>query len=148
MTREETSHYTDLMPNGLARLFTFVMEAKSVITSPSGGHRVVPGFIEIRGLAWSGRGRVERVEVSVDGGRRWQPAELQEPILPKCHTRFRLPWRWTGAPATLQSRCMDETGYVQPTREALVAVRGEHSTYHYNGIQSWLVHDDGTVSHE
>ena len=58
-TRQETSHYTDLMPDGTAREFTFVMEAKSVITVPSGGqHLAGPGFREITGLAWSGRGRI------------------------------------------------------------------------------------------
>jgi sulfane dehydrogenase subunit SoxC len=146
MTREETSQYTDLMPDGTARQFTMVMEAKSVITSPSGGQRVQPGFIDIRGLAWSGRGRIAQVEVSTDGGRSWQQAVLQDPILPKCHTRFYLPWRWSGEDVILQSRCLDETGYVQPSRAALVAVRGVNSVYHYNAIQSWKIAADGQVS--
>jgi sulfane dehydrogenase subunit SoxC len=145
MTREETSHYTDLMPDGTARQFTLVMEAKSVITSPSGGQRIQPGFVEIRGLAWSGRGRVSRVEVSTDGGRSWRPAELQEPVLPKCTTVFRFRWRWAEEATILQSRCTDETGYTQPTRQALVAVRGLHSYYHYNAIQSWKIERDGSV---
>lgn len=139
MTREETARYTDLMPDGKARQFTFVMEAKSVITSPSGGQRIEPGFVEIRGLAWSGRGKVATVEVSTNGGGSWQPAQLQEPILPMCHTRFRFGWRWNGDDVLLQSRCTDETGYVQPTRAALVAARGIHSSYHYNAIQTWKV---------
>ncbi|MEK7761508.1 MAG: sulfite dehydrogenase [Nitrospirota bacterium] len=146
MTREETSRYTDLMPDGTARQFTFVMEAKSVITTPSGGQQIAPGFIEIRGLAWSGHGVVKMVEVSTDGGRAWQPAQLQEPVLPQCHTRFRFGWRWNGEEAILQSRCTDETGYVQPTRAALVAARGVHSSYHYNAIQSWKVDRDGRVT--
>jgi sulfane dehydrogenase subunit SoxC len=146
MTREETSHYTDLMPDGKARQFTMVMEAKSVITTPSGGGRLTPGFVEIRGLAWSGRGRVTNVEVSTDGGTAWQAATLQEPILPKCHTLFRFAWHWRGGEAILQSRCTDETRYVQPTRDALVAVRGVNSVYHYNAIQSWKVATDGSIS--
>jgi len=145
MTRWETSKYTDLMPDGIARQFTLVMEAKSVITSPSGGQQIRAGFAEIRGLAWSGRGRVRSVEVSTDNRRTWQPAQLQEPVLPKCHTRFRLPWRWQGQEAILQSRCIDETGYMQPTRQELVAVRGVHSVYHYNAIQTWQVTKDGRV---
>ena len=146
MTREETSRYTDLMPDGLARQFTFVMDAKSVITSPSAGERIESGFVEIRGLAWSGRGRVAKVEVSTDGGRLWELAQLQEPILPYCHIRFRSRWRWDGNEAILQSRCTDETGYVQPTRAALVAIRGTNSKYHYNAIQSWKVDRDGWVT--
>ena len=146
MTREETSRYTDLMPDGTARQFTFVMEAKSVITAPSGGQQIQPGFIEVRGLAWSGRGRVTMVEVSTDGGLTWRPAQLQEPVLPQCHTRFRFGWRWNGEEAILQSRCTDETGYVQPIRAALVAARGVHSSYHYNAIQSWKVAADGQVT--
>ena len=146
MTREETSRYTDLMPDGTARQFTFVMEAKSVITSPSGSQRIEPGFIEIRGLAWSGRGLVKAVDVSTDGGQTWQPTQLQDPVLSHCHTRFRFRWRWDGEEAILQSRCTDETGYVQPTRTSLVAARGVHSSYHYNAIQSWKVGRNGQVT--
>lgn len=123
-----------------------VMDAKSVITFPSGGQRIQPGFVEIRGLAWSGRGRITEVEVSVDGGRIWQQAVLQDPVLPKCHTRFHLPWRWNGDDVILQSRSVDETGYRQPDRTNLVAVRGVNSFYHYNAIQSWHIAADGQVS--
>lgn len=146
MTREETSRYTDLMPDGTARQFTLVMEAKSVITEPSGGQRLAPGFVEIRGLAWSGRGRITRVHVSTDGGRTWRTAVLQDPVLPKCATRFRMPWRWDGRETILKSRCTDETGYMQPTRNDLVAVRGTESFYHYNAIQSWKVSASGEVT--
>ncbi len=146
MTREETSKYTDLMPNGQARRFTFVMDAKSVITRPSGGQRLAgPGFYQISGLAWSGRGSVRRVEVSTDGGRTWASAQLQDPVLPLAHTRFRFDWTWDGGEVTLASRCIDETGDVQPTRDALVAVRGTRTSYHNNAIQGWRVHRDGRV---
>jgi sulfane dehydrogenase subunit SoxC len=145
MTRWETSKYTDLMPDGTAYQFSLVMEAKSVITSPSGRQQINRGFREIQGLAWSGRGRIATVEVSVDAGRTWQTARLQEPILPKCHTRFHLPWTWDGRETIIQSRCTDETGYGQPSREALVKVRGLHSSYHFNGIQSWKIGPDGLV---
>lgn len=145
MTRWETSKYTDLMPDGTAYQFSLVMEAKSVITSPSGRQQIHPGFREIQGLAWSGRGRISTVEVSVDAGQTWQAARLQEPILPKCHTRFCLPWRWDGRETIIQSRCTDETGYKQPSRDALIEVRGIHSSYHYNGIQSWKIRPDGLV---
>jgi sulfane dehydrogenase subunit SoxC len=152
MTREETSKYTDLLNGGKARQFSFTMEAKSVITFPSGEMKLPrAGFYEINGLAWSGRGRVKRVEVSTDGGANWQLAELQDPALPVCHTRFRFPWHWDGKPAILQSRCQDETGYVQPTIKQLVKERGLDggkygSIYHLNGIQSWAVAADGGVS--
>jgi sulfane dehydrogenase subunit SoxC len=145
MTRWETAKYTELLPDGKAYQFTLVMEAKSVITYPSGQQQIQPGFHEISGLAWSGRGRVTKVEVSLDGGRAWQGAQLQEPVLSKCHTRFRFPWRWNGQEAILQSRCVDETGYSQPTRQDLVKVRGSNSIYHYNAIQSWRVERDGRV---
>jgi sulfane dehydrogenase subunit SoxC len=146
-TREETSKYTDLMPNGTARQFTFVMEAKSVITFPSGGQFLrEKGFYEISGIAWSGRGRIRRVDVSSDGGESWTEARLQEPTLPKCLTRFRHSWNWDGSPVLIQSRAIDDTGYVQPTRQQLVDVRGLNSYYHYNAIQTWLIAEDGTVS--
>jgi sulfane dehydrogenase subunit SoxC len=145
MTRWETAKYTELMPEGKAYQFTLVMEAKSVITCPSGQQVIQPGFHEISGLAWSGRGRVTKVEVSLDGGRTWHVAQLQEPVLPKCHTRFRFPWPWNGQEAILQSRCFDETGYVQPSRQDLVKVRGTNSLYHYNAIQSWRVERDGRI---
>ena len=147
MTREETSKYTDLMSDGTARQFTFVMEAKSVITHPSGGQQLSgPGFWEISGFAWSGRGRIARVDVSTDGGQTWGSANLQEPVLPISLTRFRFPWTWDGGPASLQSRAIDETGYVQPMREQLVAARGVNSVYHFNGIKTWAVASSGEVS--
>ena len=151
MTREETSKYTDLMPSGKAVQFSFEMDAKSVITSPSGEMSLDgPGFYEITGLAWSGRGAIRKVEVSTDGGATWKNAALQGPVLPVCHTRFRMPWRWNGRQAILQSRCTDETGYVQPTLGQLIDVRGLNgptgSVYHLNAIQSWQVATDGKVS--
>ena len=146
MTRMETAGHTALMPDGKARQFNFVMEAKSVITSPSGGQRLPgPGFYELRGLAWSGRGLVRRVEISTDGGKTWRDARLQAPVLRFAHTRFRLDWRWDGREAVLQSRCTDETGYVQPALTELVRVRGLNSDYFNNAIQSWKVAADGSV---
>jgi len=146
MTREETSKYTDLLPDGTARQFSFLMDAKSVITYPSGGMLLrQPGFYEISGLAWSGSGKIVKVEVSTDGGRTWNAATLNGPVLPICHTRFTFPWQWDGKDAVLQSRCTDETGYVQPTIGQLVKERGLNSTYHLNGIQSWKV-SGGEVS--
>lgn len=146
MTREETSKYTDPLPDGTARMFSLVMDAKSLITEPAFPDRLEgPGWREIRGLAWSGRGRITRVEVSVDNGRTWQPATLDEPVLPKCHTRFRLPWEWKGQEAVLMSRATDDTGYVQPTTAELLKVRGPNTQYHFNNIREWLVSADGRV---
>jgi sulfane dehydrogenase subunit SoxC len=147
MARDETAKYTDLMPDGKARLFTYQMEAKSVITFPSGGQKLPgPGLYELTGLAWSGRGRIERVEITTDGGRSWVNAQLQEPRLPIAFTRFRLPWRFDGREAVIASRSTDESGYVQPTREALVAVRGLNSGYHFNGMKFWRVEANGAVT--
>jgi len=123
------------------------MEAKSLITFPSGGQRIKgPGYYEISGLAWSGRGRIERVEISTGGGQPWREANLQEPRLPIAFTRFRLPWAWDGGETMLASRCTDETGYIQPSKQELVAVRGLNSQYHYNGIKPWKVMADGSVT--
>lgn len=147
MARDETAKYTDLMPDGKARLFTYQMEAKSVITFPSGGQTLAgPGLYELTGLAWSGRGKIERVEITTDGGRSWGNASLAEPRLPIAFTRFRMPWRFEGREAVIASRAVDETGYVQPTREALIAVRGVNSGYHFNGIKFWKVRADGAVA--
>ena len=152
MTRDEAASYTDLMPDGKARQFSFVMEAKSVITRPAGGQKLDRhGFHDVTGLAWSGRGRIRRVEVSTDGGASWHDATLDEPVLAKSFARFHFDWWWQGEAATLQSRCTDETGYRQPTREQLVAVRGMRpgpdGFNHFNGIKAWRVHRDGTVTH-
>ena len=151
MTREETSKYTDLRPSGKAVQFSFEMEAKSIITFPSGEMTLDgPGFYEISGLAWSGRGTVRRVDVSTDGGKNWHQAALQGPVLPICHTRFHYAWQWDGKTAILQSRCVDDTGYVQPTLGQVIALRGLDgplgSIYHLNAIQSWQVASDGKVS--
>lgn len=148
MTREETSKYTDLITlTGKARQFSFVMEAKSVITFPSGGMQLpTKGFYEITGLAWSGRAPIERVEISTDGGKNWALAALQEPVLPKAHVRFRFPWMWDGREAVIQSRATDQTGYIQPTKAFLTRTEGVGHTYHYNGIQSWKIAADGSVT--
>ena len=147
MARDETSKYTDLMPDGKARQFTLVMDAKSVITNPSGEQSLGgKGFHEIRGLAWSGRGVIDKVEVSTDGGASWTGAQLQEPRLAKAFTRFRLPWRWEGGDHVLMSRATDETGYVQPTLAALLEARGTSSIYHNNSIKPWQVHASGEVT--
>lgn len=147
MSREETSKYTDLMPDGHAWQFVFEMDAKSVITFPSGEMKLPgPGYYEIRGLAWSARGRITRVEVSTDGGANWVLAELEGAPEPICTVRFKRAWIWDGKPATLLSRCQDETGYIQPTRERLVAERGLNAYYHYNGIQAWGVAPNGSIA--
>jgi sulfane dehydrogenase subunit SoxC len=146
-SREETSKYTDLMPDGSAREFTFVMECKSIILRPSGGQRLdTSGFHEINGIAWSGRGKIRRVDVSVDDGKGWQEAELQEPVLTRALTRFRLPWHWDGQTAVIQSRAIDETDYVQPTLAELLGVRGDNSFYHNNAIWPWRIAADGEVT--
>ena len=147
MTKDETSKYSDLMPDGRALLFTFPMDVKSVITSPAPGLELAgPGLFQISGMAWSGRGRIAKVEVSADRGATWAEAALSEPVLDKAVTRFRMAWRWDGSPSVLMSRAVDETGAAQPTREAIIAAKGRKFAYHYNGIQAWGIDGDGQVS--
>ena len=45
----------------------------------------------------------------------------------------------------LQSRSTDESGYVQPSRAQLIALRGDRGNYHNNMIQSWAVAGNGEV---
>jgi sulfane dehydrogenase subunit SoxC len=144
--KDEAIHYVDLMPDGTHRQYTSTQECKSVITAPSGGQVLLDkGFYNVTGLAWSGRGKVKRVDVTVDGGRNWRQARLETPVLSKCLTRFSIDWVWDGKPAIVQSRAVDETGYVQPSYRQLRAVRGTRSIYHNNAIQSWLVEESGEV---
>src|SRR5882672_1677242 len=144
--RDETSHYTELMPGGKARQFLFPQAAKSAILKPSFGMNLkAPGLYEISGLAWSGAGRIAKVEVSTDAGLAWTLAALTEPVLSKALTRFRLPWNWDGHPSTLMSRAMDETGDVQPSRADWLAQYAPGQQYHFNGIQGWEIEADGTV---
>ena len=145
-TKDEAVHYIDLMPGGVHRQYSSTQECKSVITTPSGGQVLLDqGFYNISGLAWSGRGRIKRVDVSVDGGRNWRTARLESPVLSKCLTRFNLDWVWDGKPALVQSRAIDETGYVQPTYRQLRGVRSTRSIYHNNAVQTWLVQESGEV---
>ncbi|RMD95438.1 MAG: sulfite dehydrogenase [Alphaproteobacteria bacterium] len=143
--REETSKYTDLLAKGKARKWTWVMDAKSVITSPSPQAPITHGHgpLVITGLAWSGHGRIKRVDVSLDGGRNWHTARLGSQIGTKALTRFYFETEWNGEEMLLQSRAIDETGYVQPTKDQLREVRGENSIYHNNGIQTWYVNAEG-----
>jgi sulfane dehydrogenase subunit SoxC len=144
--KDEAIHYIDLMPGGLHRQYTSTQECKSVITTPSGGQVLLDkGYYQISGLAWSGKGKVKTVDVSVDGGRNWRAARLQGPVMDKCLTRFTLDWTWDGSPTLLQSRATDDSGYVQPTYSQLRAVRGSRSIYHNHAIQTWLVQASGEV---
>ena len=146
MTREETSKYTEALKDGTARQFSFVMDARSIITSPAYPEKVRPGWIEIRGIAWSGRDKIDRAEISFDEGSTWRAAELQAPVLPKAHTRFRYPWQWDGSETTVLSRAIDETGYVQPTQRELIDARGPGSgPYHLNPITGWRLRANGEV---
>ena len=145
-TKDETIHYVDLMPSGLHRQYTSIQEVKSVITSPSGGQVLLEkGFHTITGLAWSGRGKIKRVDVSSDGGRNWKAARLEGPVLSKCLTRFNSDFVWDGKPAFFQSRAVDETGQIQPTYAELRKVRASRSIYHNNAIQSWALAENGEV---
>jgi sulfane dehydrogenase subunit SoxC len=145
-TKDEAIHYIDLLPDGTHRQYSGIQECKSVVTTPSGGQALLnKGFYNITGLAWSGRGAIKKVDVSVDGGANWQPARLESPVLSKCLTRFNLDWVWDGKPCIVQSRATDETGFVQPSIKQLREVRGTRSIYHNNAIQSWLVEESGEV---
>jgi sulfane dehydrogenase subunit SoxC len=146
-TKDESLHYVDLMPDGLHRQYTSIQECKSVITTPSGGQVLLDrGYYNVTGLAWSGRGRIKKVEVSIDRGRSWRPARLESPVLPKCLTRFSVDWVWDGSETILQSRATDDSGHVQPTIAQLRQVRGPRSIYHNNAIQSWKIATSGEVS--
>ncbi len=145
-TKDESIHYMDLMPDGQHRQYTSIQEVKSVITSPSGGQVLLDkGFHTVTGLAWSGRGKIRRVDVSLDGGRSWKPARLEGPVLSKCLTRFNSDFVWDGKPAFFQSRAIDETGHVQPTYGDLRKVRASRSIYHNNAIQTWALGENGEV---
>jgi sulfane dehydrogenase subunit SoxC len=157
MAINETKQYTILLASGKAWQFYYPQEVKSFITRPSPGiNMAAPGFYEISGIAYSGNGRISKVEVSADGGKSWAPAALQAPVLSKAFTRFRMPWNWDGRPVVLQSRATDEAGNVQPTRDALIAERGPpretpnvaaFTMEHFNAITSWGVDAKGEVSH-
>ena len=148
MSKDETSKYSMLLNGGKVAQLKFQMDAKAVITKPSPGFQLKQqGFYEISGLAWSGNGKVVKVDVSADGGKTWAQAALSEPVLSKALTRFRIPWRFTGQEAVLQARCTDDTGYTQPTRDVLVAARGNRPGYHNNAICSWGIAANGEVKH-
>ncbi|MCA1776809.1 MAG: sulfite dehydrogenase [Loktanella sp.] len=145
--REETSKYTDLLPDGTARRFTWEMDAKSVVTNPSPQAPLThgPGPTVLTGVAWSGRGTVPRVDVTIDGGMTWHQARMSGPSLDKSMHRFYYEFDWDGSEMLIQSRAHDSTGYVQPTKNMLREVRGENSIYHNNGIQTWYVNEEGAA---
>jgi sulfane dehydrogenase subunit SoxC len=146
-SREETAEYSQVTPDGKIHLFDFVMEVKSVITSPAPGDRLrEPGFYEGRGFAWSGHGRIKSVDVSLDAGATWTAATLGDINGPKSLVRFSFPLRWANQPLTILSRAIDETGSVQPSLDELIAARGNRLRYHVNAIPRWSIAPDGSVS--
>lgn len=147
MTKDETSKYTVLLDSGKTWQFVWPIEVNSFITRPSPGVGLKgPGLYEISGLAWSGAGRIKSVEVSADGGKSWASAALQDPVLPKALTRFRMPWKWDGGPAVLISRSTDEAGNRQPSRAEMVAERGLRGQFHVNCTLSWAIDASGEAS--
>ena len=149
MTRDETSKYTDPLKDNTIRQFSFLMDARSIITSPTYPEHLEKGWHEIRGLAWSGRGKIKQVEVSTDGGRNWQIAQLQQPVMEKSHTRFRIMWQWDGKERLLLSRAIDDTGYRQPWAKELIDVRGIGSLkYHNNAIIGWRIKTTGEIIYD
>jgi sulfane dehydrogenase subunit SoxC len=147
MSRDETVKYTDPLPDGTSRQFSFVMDAKSIITSPAFPQRLTgSGWWPVTGIAWTGRGKITAVDVSTDGGRTWHQADIVGAAQPHAHTRFEYMWKWNGRPAQLMSRAHDETGYVQPTLEEYRRVRGKGTDYHFNAIRTWNVAADGSVT--
>ena len=157
MSYWEAKIYAPILPNGKAYQFYLLQEVKSFITQPSPGINLKgPGLYEISGIAYSGAGRITKVMVSADGGKSWAETGLSEPVLSKAFTRFRMPWRWDGGPATLQSRAWDDAGNVQPTRAEFVAQRGELKAVppvgavlnqHFNAVTSWGVDGTGELKH-
>jgi sulfane dehydrogenase subunit SoxC len=158
MTYYEARNYSPVLPDGKAYRFYFVNEVKSFITQPSFGHTIKDkGYYEISGIAYSGAGRIAKVLVSADAGKSWGEAAVQGPVSPKAFTRFRMPWKWDGQPAVLQSRAWDEAGNAQPLRAQFVAARGETKTpvrnalafpnQHYNSLTSWAVDAKGEIQH-
>ena len=127
--------------------------AKSVITYPSGGQRLPGrGFYEIRGLAWSGGGAIRTVEVSTDGGRKWNRAEFKGTPQSMAHTRFSYEWNWDGNETEILSRCTDEIGQVQPTRQQVAQYWNEPFERNYrvpgldNSVMPWRIAKDGSVT--
>lgn len=145
MTREETAKYTEAVADNKIRQFSFVMDARSIITFPAYPFEVEKGWVEIRGIAWSGRGKISGVEVSTDAGRTWQKAEVNGLMLDKGHTAFKFLWKWDGSATEILSRATDETGYVQPSLKQLLDVRGGNRGYHFNPITGWQIKSDGKV---
>ena len=145
MTRWETARYTSLMANGKARQFQLRQEINSVITSPSGMMEIRPGYNRITGLAWSGHGKIEKVEISTDSGKTWKDARLNEPVLPKAQARFQMDWEWDGKSTKIVSRSTDEKGHVQPDRKSLVEQMGTNALFHYNAQQTWSIDAAGRV---
>jgi sulfane dehydrogenase subunit SoxC len=145
MTRWETARYTQLLANGKATQFQLRMDTNSVITSPSGTMVIKPGYQRITGLAWSGHGKIVKVEISADGARNWQEAQLNLPILPKAQTRFQMAWTWDGKPTRIVSRSTDDKGNVQPDRNSFIAAMGTNALFHYNAQQTWSIDEAGRV---
>jgi sulfane dehydrogenase subunit SoxC len=145
MTRWETARYTQLLANGKARQFQLRMETNSVITQPSGTMQIRPGHNRISGLAWSGHGKIAKVEISTDGTKSWKEAQLNLPALPKAQVRFQMDWTWDGKPTKIVSRSTDDKGNVQPDRDSLIAAMGTNALFHYNAQQTWSISQAGRV---
>ncbi len=148
--KEETAKYTALKPTGKAIQHFYANEVNSVITSPCPEKPWTDlkkgDIVEIEGLAWSGMGTIEGVDISFDGGKNWVEASLKGLVLPKAWTRFSYIYKYEGKPLLLSSRARDDAGHIQPTVKQERAVMGVESVYHRNGVHTWQVSAKGEVT--
>ncbi|PHO09226.1 sulfite dehydrogenase [Malaciobacter canalis] len=146
-SKEETSKYTMLQESGKAIRYFWVNEVNSVITSPCPekpwSDLKKGDLVEIEGLAWSGRGTIKHVDISLDGGDNWVEADLKGLVLPKSWTRFSYIIKWKGKPLLLASRATDDVGHTQPTIDEETSKVGVESVYHRNAIVTWEITKKG-----
>lgn len=91
------------------------MRVRSLITAPKAGSRLTSGEHLVQGLAWSGDAPVTRVEISVDNGETWEPAELASESTAYGWSLWEYRW-WANTPGQviLRSRAFDAAGNSQP----------------------------------
>ena len=156
--RETSGGYTDVRRDQKVRWFRYEHGVKSLILQPSGGQQLHGrGYFEMRGLSWSGGGKIRRVEITTDGGQTWKDAQIQDPVFSKAATRWVFPWNWNGEEVVIASRATDERGGTQPTTSVWAKAWGVTveemrrpapfpRMWRFNAIQPWKIDREGKVT--
>lgn len=129
IAKESVPAGAELKPEDLVPLTT--MNVRSLFARPSNGAVLSAGPQRARGVAWTGKGLVDRVEVRIDDEPDWRPAQFETPAREGTWRLWTFAWEATPGRHVLRVRASDDSGHTQPETPPW-----NKSGYLWNGIDA------------